>query len=63
MKLDWTEKVPIIIITGATNAQERLEVHKKDYKASFVFEKPINSNELLKAVNSLIGHGSNKNDT
>ena len=60
LRLDWTKKVPIIMVSGATNAKERLEKHKEKYNVSFVFEKPVDPKQLLTVATGIIGPASKK---
>jgi len=55
MELDWTETVPIIIVSGVSNANEKLERYKEKYNASAVFEKPVEEDKLLFIVSKILG--------
>lgn len=56
MKLTWTKNVPVIIVSGAINAEKKLKEHKETYNAWGVLEKPIAINKLLTTVNSIFGN-------
>lgn len=60
MKLNWTKNVPTIIVSGAINAEEKLKKHKETYNAWGVMEKPIAINQLLTAVNAILGNSKQK---